>query len=74
MTKVIANANGFDGVSESEIAQLSEPTGRLFSTVLAMGRDFYLRRQAGNARLTIFEGGHEGIATATWLGSSPIPS
>ena len=56
--------------------QLSKPTGRLNEplksdqeTDESLGREIHLRRYAGNSRLTIFEGGHEGISTAaiSWL-------
>ena len=59
-----------------EMKQLSVPTGRLQSpldsdqaTDESFGRAIYLRRQAGKARVTIFEGGHEAIdrATVVWL-------
>ena len=35
----------------------------------SFGREIHLRRHAKKARVTIFEGGHEGIATAAiaWL-------
>jgi len=76
----IAKANGDAAVSEAEIEQLSRRDGRLQSpqdsdlgTDESFGRDHYLRRRSGKARLTIFEGGHEGIATATmaWFESHP---
>ena len=69
---VIARANGTKAVSETEIESLSTPTGRLAKPNdgdegfdESFGRDFYLRRRSKAARLTIFEGGHEGIAEAT---------
>lgn len=76
----IAQANGDAAVTEQEIEQLSVPTGRLESplpgdtgTDESFGRDFYLRRKSNHARLTIFEGGHEGIAAATmdWFERHP---
>lgn len=76
----IANANGNAPVGEQEIQQISRSNGRLESPEdsdtgfdASFGRDYYLRRLAGNARLTIFEGGHEGIATAVmaWFEQHP---
>ena len=73
---LIAKANKQPGVSKEEIKLLSTPTGRLtnpldsdMETDEALGRDIHLRRYAGNSRLTIFEGGHEGISSAaiSWL-------
>jgi poly(3-hydroxybutyrate) depolymerase len=68
----IAKANRTVTVTKSEIEQLSRRDGRLQSPRAgdtgfdeSLGRDFYLRRHSDNARLTIFEGGHEGIAEAT---------
>ncbi len=73
----VADGLGLEGVSEAEIEQLSAgPEARL--TTLresdqaadpAVGRAIYLRRQAGTTRVTIFEGGHEAIASAQldWL-------
>jgi len=63
-------------IRETEIAQLSRDDGRLkqprpgdegFDRSFA--RRYYLRRTAGDCRITIFEGGHEGIARAAvaWL-------
>jgi hypothetical protein len=83
---VIAAAVGAERISEEEIAQLSRPNGRLEQPRPddqpddpAFGRPIYLRRTAGRARVTIFEGGHEGIpqATVDWLsrwakGSDPV--
>ncbi len=76
----IAKASGSVPVSEQEIQQISRHDGRLESPAdgdtgfdPSFGRDYYLRRRAGNARLTIFEGGHEGIATAAmaWFEDHP---
>lgn len=68
----IAKANGDPAVTKSEIIQLSQVDGRLESPQSgdtgfdpSFRRDHYLRRKSGKARLTIFEGGHEGIVTAT---------
>lgn len=74
---VIAEAAGSEVVSEEEILELSAgPEARLSGPREsdsvedeAFGRAIYLRRHAGRSRVTIFEGGHEGIATAQvdWL-------
>lgn len=68
---VVARAQQATVVSEQEIAELSAPGGRLSRPQLgdyvidpAYGRAIYLRRQAGACRVTIFEGGHEGLAAA----------
>jgi dipeptidyl aminopeptidase/acylaminoacyl peptidase len=73
----IASAAGGETVSEEEIQQLSAgPEARLAAPKPsdneldeALGRAIYLRRTAGRSRVTIFEGGHEGIASAQvdWL-------
>jgi poly(3-hydroxybutyrate) depolymerase len=73
---VVAKAVGGETVSEQEIEQLSRPMGRLerprstdTADDLTFGRALYLRRTAGKARVTIFEGGHEGLphAAIAWL-------
>ncbi len=73
---VIARALGQTPVSEDEIRQLSRPDGRLDQPQASdrvedavLGRKIHLRRYAGPSRVTIFEGGHEGIAAAAvdWL-------
>ena len=65
-------------LSESEIEQLSRLGGRLKQPQVgdegfdpAFGRDYYLRRRSRDTRITIFEGGHEGIASAAvdWFDS-----
>ncbi|MFK8110657.1 MAG: sulfatase-like hydrolase/transferase [Rubripirellula sp.] len=68
----IAKANHTATVSQSEIEQLMRPNGRLEAPISgdegfdrSFGRDYYMRRTSDKARLTIFEGGHEGIGTAT---------
>ena len=74
---VLAKAQGKPTVSEEEILQISRPNGRLDRPLPSdqvqdptYTRDIYLRRQAGNTRVTIFEGGHERLshAAAEWLG------
>ena len=76
----IAQANGSVTVSDPEIEQISLRDGRLRSPLPgdtgfdeSFGRDYYLRRRSGDARLTIFEGGHEGIAAAVvqWFEDHP---
>ena len=69
---VIARANGVDEITDEEINQMLRPDGHLDApqeTDLdrddALGKEIFLRRRAGNAMVTIFEGGHTGIATAT---------
>lgn len=58
-------------VTEIEINQLSKADGRLLHPRdgdegfdPSFNRQHYLRRKSHNTRITIFEGGHEGIATA----------
>jgi dienelactone hydrolase len=72
----IAQADGSPLITEDEIQQISRPGGRLDSpqsgdTIedASFSREIHLRRHTKNARVTIFEGGHEGIATAAiaWL-------
>ncbi len=72
----VAAAQRLPVVSEEEIAELSRPNGRLQRPrpgdqpeCPTFGRAIYLRRTAGKARVTIFEGGHERIAQAAaeWL-------
>jgi len=73
---VVAKAAGEQSVGDDEIEQLSSETRRLAMPLdsdlaedRALGRRIYLRRQAAASRVTIFEGDHEGIATAAfdWL-------
>jgi hypothetical protein len=72
----VAAAAGAEGVSEDEIAELSHPDGRLSrphpsdqAEDATFQRAIHLRREAANARVTIFEGGREGLplAAAEWL-------
>ena len=72
---VIAEAHGTRPVSDKEIDQLSEP-GRLSSPLASdqvmdptLKRGIFLRRQSQSARVTIFDGGHEGlpVPAAVWL-------
>jgi len=73
---LIATAAHAKPISEEEIQQISRPDGRLVKPLprdqpddSSFGRELHLRRTAGKSRVTIFEGGHEGIATAAivWL-------
>jgi dipeptidyl aminopeptidase/acylaminoacyl peptidase len=73
---VLARAMGAVPIREDEIEQLSRPDGRLARPQPSdqtedpkLGRAIHLRRHAGPSRVTIFEGGHEGIASAAiaWL-------
>jgi poly(3-hydroxybutyrate) depolymerase len=77
---LIAKANGGALISDEETEQISRPEGRLENPLPgdqvvdeAFGRQVYLRRYAGAARVTIFEGGHEGIAAAAidWFEKHP---
>lgn len=72
----IAKAAGGNQITADEIAQISRPDGRLDKPTPgdqvvdpSFNRRIYLRRHAGRARVTIFEGGHEGIeaAAVAWL-------
>ena len=71
-----AKAAGADLIGEAEITQISRDNGRLENPLprddvadATFATPIYLRRTAGKARVTVFEGGHEGIALATveWL-------
>ena len=73
---IVAAAQGLPVIAKQEIDQLSRPNGRLEhprpgdeQEDPTFGRAIYLRRTAGKARVTIFEGGHERIAQAAaeWL-------
>ena len=73
---VVAEAQGAKIITEQEIAQLSRPKGRLEKPQAgdqvadrSFGRAIYLRRMAGKCRVSIFEGGHEGLpeAALAWL-------
>ena len=76
----VAQGLGEQMISADEIKQLLRKGGRLQAPLPGdelydpiFGRQIYLRRKAGNSRVTIFEGGHEGIARATmsWFGEHP---
>lgn len=73
---VIAAARNAATVSESEIetlwneGRLAKPQPGEEAEDEVLGRAVLLRRQAGAARVTIFDGGHEGLArpACEWLG------
>jgi hypothetical protein len=67
-------------VTADEIAQLSRHDPRLDrplpsdrTTDPSFGREIFLRRRAGRTRVTIFDGAHEGIASAAvaWFDMHP---
>ena len=72
---VVAAAGGHPTVSAEEIRQLSvnrrltRPTALDRAPDPSYGRQLQLRRVAGRARVTIFDGGHESLpqAACTWL-------
>ncbi len=73
---VLAKAAASPLISDREIEELSRVGGKLSHpkpsdqvTDKHFGRAIYLRRMAGPSRVSIFEGGHEGIAAAAieWL-------
>jgi hypothetical protein len=77
---VIAQSVGAPQVSEAEIAQLSrheprldDPKGSDEVTDPTFGREIFLRRHAGRARVTIFDGAHEGLADGAiaWFEAHP---
>ncbi len=79
----VARAQGLPEVSEEEMDQLSRPDGRLQKPLpsdLEPDKDFsraiHLRRTAGKARVTIFEGGHERLDSAAiaWLSRQVKPA
>lgn len=68
---VIADAVGQPQITAQEIAELSRHDPRLNDPQESdlvkdpsFGREIFLRRQAGRSRVTIFEGGHEGLPNA----------
>ncbi len=72
---LIAQAGGHDRVSDAEIEQLwtqqklSNPLPSDRVADPSYGREIRLRRRAGPARVTVFDGGHEGLPDAAchWL-------
>lgn len=79
---VIAKAGGYEEVSELEIQQLLKdapletPKPGDTDDSPTLGRKTYLQRRAGKARVTIFEGGHEGlpIPGCAWLAMQIRPT
>ncbi|QDU97813.1 alpha/beta hydrolase family protein [Lignipirellula cremea] len=79
---VVAKAGKQETISEDEIQQLTqdrklkEPRATDQGFDEAYNRDFLLRRQAGPARVTIFDGGHEGLPNAgcSWLSRQQRPT
>ncbi|MBT5876891.1 MAG: prolyl oligopeptidase family serine peptidase [Candidatus Latescibacteria bacterium] len=76
----IAESQGASMVSDTEIAQMSRHDPRLDHPLdgdevydAVYDRRVFLRRTAGKARVTIFDGAHEGIAPATvaWFDDHP---
>jgi poly(3-hydroxybutyrate) depolymerase len=77
---VIAGALNEPQVTAQEIAELSRhdpylerPTAADTVPDPSFGRRIFLRRRAGRARVTIFDGGHEGIPSAAiaWFEAHP---
>ncbi|QDT55997.1 Prolyl oligopeptidase family protein [Caulifigura coniformis] len=72
---IVAKVRGADAVSEDEMTQLQEhsrlevPRKEDQQVDPTYDRALHLRRHAGTARVTIFEGGHEGLAApgCAWL-------
>lgn len=80
---VVARAQNGPTVTEKEIQQISRSDGRLQNPQPCdtiddpdYDRPIYLRRQAGNCRVTIFEGGHERLdeSAARWLARQVRPT
>lgn len=79
---VIAAANGYREIPQSEIQELwregrqSHPTESDLAEDATYPRKIVLRRTAGNARVTIFDGGHEALPTAAceWLSRQHRPT
>lgn len=72
---VLAKQNQTAPVTEAEIEQLwnqgtlTNPQASDQETDETYGREIHLRRKSGNARVTIFQGGHEGLPepACEWL-------
>ena len=72
---VLAKKNQTAPVTEAEIEQLwnqgtlTNPQASDQETDETYGREIHLRRKSGNARVTIFQGGHEGLPepACEWL-------
>lgn len=71
----IAEANGSELITQEEMdllleeKELNDPEPSDLEKDSSLGRKIHLRRKSGKARVTIFEGTHEGIAPAgiEWL-------
>lgn len=67
---IVARTLGGELVDAATLEALSSRTAPVLSKKdPTYGRDLYLRRKAGASRVTIFEGGHEGLpaAACAWL-------
>lgn len=79
---VVAAAGGYDTIAEPEMdalwehGRLPEPQPGDETPDASYGRDILLRRQAGAARVTIFDGTHEALPTAAceWLSQQSRPT
>lgn len=79
---VVAAAGGYDTIPESDMdllwerGRLTEPQPGDETPDETYGRDILLRRQAGAARVTIFDGTHEALPTAAcdWLSRQSRPT
>jgi pimeloyl-ACP methyl ester carboxylesterase len=79
---VVAAAGGYDTISETEMdllwerGRLPEPDPGDETLDETYGRDILLRRQAGAARVTIFDGTHEALPSAAceWLSQQSRPT
>jgi len=79
---VVAKSHGNPQISAAEIAQLSKdkklkaPRSSDREEDESYGRELLLRRTSGDARVTIFQGGHESLpaASVAWLQSKVSPS
>lgn len=78
----IAETRGADPVTDNEMQQLwtnrklDQPQPSDLATDPVLGRELLLRRTAGPARVTIFDGGHESIPAAAvdWLQQHQRPT
>ncbi|MGE3780024.1 MAG: alpha/beta hydrolase family protein, partial [Pirellulaceae bacterium] len=79
---VVARAGGYPVVADAEMDQLwtdgrlQQPRDEDIAPDETYGREILLRRAAGPARVTIFDGGHEGLAHAgcEWLAKQQRPT
>lgn len=71
----VAKGNGHETISDADVTELweqgklSHPQPSDQEKDPSLGRSIFLRRNAGSARVTIFDGGHEGLprAACAWL-------